>query len=133
MQLAEVERFGQIVVSAGIETGDAIVDGVACGKHQHWHGVAGRAQIPTDLESILHRKQDVEDHDVVGNGRGMLHGGRAVTDDIDGVPMFSQPLRNQPCGRPLVLDQENSHYRASPHCARRLHGTQCAPANLNSR
>ncbi len=43
-ELTEIERFGQIVVGAGFQTGDAVVDGVACRQHTDGYVVAQRAQ-----------------------------------------------------------------------------------------
>src|SRR6266478_8210014 len=39
-QLAEFERFGEIVVSAMIEAGDTVLHGIARGQHQNGHALA---------------------------------------------------------------------------------------------
>ena len=42
-QLAEIERLGEVVVGAGIEAGDALLDGVERRQHQNGH-LASRAR-----------------------------------------------------------------------------------------
>src|SRR5467141_1793078 len=39
-QLAEFERFGEVVVSAMIEAGDTVLHGIARGQHQNGHALA---------------------------------------------------------------------------------------------
>ena len=48
-QLAQCERLDEVVVGAGVEAGDAVVDLLARGEHQHRRAVAARAQAPAHL------------------------------------------------------------------------------------
>ena len=67
-QLAQRERLDEVVVGAGVEPVDAVVDRVARGQHQHRRAVAGRAQPAADLEPVEPRHRDVE-HDRVDRRR----------------------------------------------------------------
>lgn len=58
-ELARVERFGNIVVGAEVETDDAIVVVAAGREHDHGY-VAGLADFPADGESVVAGEHDVE-------------------------------------------------------------------------
>jgi hypothetical protein len=64
LQLAQRERLDQVVVGAGVEALDAVVDGVARGEHEHRRAVAGLAHAPADLEAVDAGHADVEHHGV---------------------------------------------------------------------
>jgi hypothetical protein len=63
-QLAERERLGEVVVGAGVEAGDAILDAAARGEDQDQRRVAGGAQAAQQLAAVLVGKAEVE-----GSGR----------------------------------------------------------------
>ena len=64
-QLVERERLHEIVVGAGVETGDAVGDLVAGGQHQHRRVIAPVAQDPADRQPVGPGHEHVE-HDGVG-------------------------------------------------------------------
>ena len=84
-QLAKVERLGQVVVGAGVESVDARLDGVARGQHQHRHVGAGGAQLAADRQAVLARQHHVEDDGVVVVLLALLRRRVAVARDVHGV------------------------------------------------
>ena len=103
-----MKRLGQVVVRAGIETGDAIVDGVPSGEHEHRNRIAVRPQLAAHIEAALHRQHKVEDHDIVRHRRCLLDRGGSVTNHIDGVPVLPQALRGHARGGAFVFNQQDS-------------------------
>ena len=68
-QLLERERLDQVVVGAGVEPGDAVVDLVAGGQHQDRRRVPLAAERAAGLEPVHDRHQHVE-HDRVDAAAG---------------------------------------------------------------
>jgi hypothetical protein len=69
-QLREGERLDEVVVCAGIEPGDPVLDGVARGQHQDGYPYPARAQAAAGLEAAHPRQHHVEhDHVVVMRSR----------------------------------------------------------------
>ena len=60
-QLAQRERLDEVVVGAGVQAGDAVVDLAARGEHQHRRAVAALAQAPAHLQAVDAGHRDVED------------------------------------------------------------------------
>jgi hypothetical protein len=73
-QLAQGEGLDEVVIGAGIEAGDAVIDLAAGGEHQHGRGVAALAQASADLQSVDPGHRDIEDHGAVGDGAQALEG-----------------------------------------------------------
>ena len=51
LQLGERERLDEVVVGAAVEPGDAIVDRLERGEHQHRRPHPALAQLPADVEA----------------------------------------------------------------------------------
>jgi dienelactone hydrolase len=65
-ELAERERLGEVVVSAGVESRHAIVERVARGEHEDWSRELALAELTADIEPRSAWQHDVEDDDVEG-------------------------------------------------------------------
>ena len=63
-QYFEGKRFGQIIVSAGVQTLDDIFSRVTRREHEDGCTSAGLAQTPSDVEPVRTGQHDVEDDDV---------------------------------------------------------------------
>ena len=110
-QLAQGERLDQVVVGAGIEAGDAVVDRVARGEHEDRRAVAGLAHAPAHLEAVDVRHGDVE-HD----GVDLLAGDAverlaAVLGEGHVVALEGQRPLHRRAQRRLVVDHQDSHRR----------------------
>ncbi len=62
-ELLRGERLGEVVVGAGLQTGDHVVR-VGAGRHHHDRHVARAAQVAAQLEAVDARQHDVDQHDV---------------------------------------------------------------------
>ena len=107
-QLAQRERLDEVVVGAGVEAGDAVVDPFAGGQHQHRRAVAAVAQAPTDLEPVDVGHRHVEDHDLVGRGAEALECLAPVGGLCDVVALELQRPRQRGLDGGLVVDDQNS-------------------------
>ena len=109
VELADVERLGQVVVGAAVEPGDAGVDAVAGGQHQHRHLRSAGAQALAELQPVDERQHHVEDDRVVVGDRHELDDLAAIGRDVHGVGLLAQPLRQHPRRVRFVFDQQDAH------------------------
>src|SRR6185295_1517476 len=65
-QLADGERFGQVIVGAELEAGDAVAFGAAGGEHEDGDRRSDRiaAQFAADGEAVDVGKVQIEDHEI---------------------------------------------------------------------
>ena len=63
-QFGQGERLDQVVVGAGVEALDPVVDGVPGGQHQHRGVVLGRPEPSAHVQPVDGGQADVEDHRV---------------------------------------------------------------------
>ena len=81
-QGAGVDRLGQVVVGAGAQRGDRVVEAAVAGQHQRRHERLRGLQRADELEPVHAREVDVADHDVPVAGRRdrerLLRGRRPV-------------------------------------------------------
>ena len=108
-QLLEVEGLGEIVVGAGIEALDTVVNGAARGQHEDGSAKARAAKFPADGVAVLHRQHDVEDHDIVLVDGGLVQRLFAVAGDIDGVGLFAEAFGDKPGDPGFVFNQQDPH------------------------
>ena len=93
-ELLHREGLDQIVVGAGLETGDAVGDRVARGEHEDRAAQTVGAQAPADREPVEARHGHVE-HDEVGRrGLGGGQRGAAVGDVLDLEALGGQAARS---------------------------------------
>ena len=113
-QDGQIERLGQIVVGARLESAQDVV-GVRTRRQQHDRDeTARRPQPPHDLETVEARQHDVEQHDVEGVGADApvvekpLQGVLAVVLDVGREPLRLE-IELQP-GREMffVFDDEDT-------------------------
>ena len=109
IQLADVERLGQVVVGAAVEPLDPGFDAVPGGQHQHRHLGAARPEALADLQAVDERQHDVEDHRVVVGDGDELDDVPAIACDVHGVGLLAQALRQHLCRVRFVFDQKDAH------------------------
>jgi hypothetical protein len=105
-ELVVREGFDEIVVSAGVQSIDAVGYGVAGGEHQDRH-VGSRAQAPADFDAIEAGQHDVKDDEIRRPiARGDERAG-TVGRDLHGVSFICQrpPERRSEAG--VVVHHED--------------------------
>ncbi len=112
-ELAERERFDQVVVSAVVETLNTLVDRIAGGEHKDAWRVAllGRIgpKLLTDFESIDTRHGQVETDEVVRRQLGFRECLFTVVGEVDCVALAAQPPGNRLRQFDFVVDHKNPH------------------------
>ena len=108
-QLGERERLRQVVVGAGVEAGDAVVDRIPRGEHEHGHPDAGVAQRAARLVAVEPGQHHVEDDRVVR--MRLRHPERVLAGrrDVGAVALLDEPAPDQSRHLHLVLDDQDAH------------------------
>ena len=113
-QLAEGERLGQIVIGAGIQPPDPVLDRVAGGEKENGSPPTGGPQLPAHLKAVQAGEHHIQDDRVIivlGSKPQTLG---PVARYVDGVALVLQPALQQ-CRHPrLVFDQQNPHPVVTP-------------------
>src|SRR5262249_34865381 len=110
-QLVEVERLDHVVVRAGVEPGDAVLDRVARGQHQDRYVGGAGAQPTADLDAVEPGQHHVE-HDQVGQPiarRGERV--RSVLGGLDLVALEAEPPSEHRQDPRVVVDDEQARPR----------------------
>jgi hypothetical protein len=118
LQLADVERFHEVVVGARVEPVDAVLDRTARGQHQHRHAVTARPQLPAHLEPVEAGHADIE-HDRVrrplGHERKRLLAAHRRVDLVTG--QRQRPLQRF-AQRTVVIGDQQAHAAILPSAGR---------------
>ena len=97
------------VGAAGTQALDAVVDRTERRQHEHRRVLAVLAQHGDDGEAVEMRELAVGDDEVVGALGGAEQAFAAVGRDVDHIAAFAQPLRQEPGGFRVVLDEQQVH------------------------
>src|SRR5262249_50689839 len=108
-QLGEGERLHQVVVGAGVEAGDAIVDRIARGEQQDRRGHAAPAQLAEQREAVELGEQDGEPDDGVACGPRVVAPFAAIARHVDGVARLRKSLAKRTGNAAFVLDDQQPH------------------------
>ncbi len=91
----EGERFDEIIVGAGIETGNDVFRGVASGEHQDGGAVFAGTETESDFEAVDAGHHDIEDDGVESAGGEGGEGLFAIAGESDGVVVFLKALAQE--------------------------------------
>ena len=105
-EFVEGERLGEVVVGAGVEAADAVLDLVAGGEQEDRRHHPGAAQLADDLEAAEAREHDIEHQGVEAGLRGEGERLGAVVGDIDDVPLRLKATLQQSRHAAVVLGYE---------------------------
>ena len=104
------ERLDQVVVGAGVEAGELVVERIARGQHQHRRLLARLvAQLAADLEAIHARQVEVEHDRVEVMDHGQVQPGHAVGGEVDGVAAILEVVAEVGGDVLVVFDDEDAH------------------------
>ena len=109
-QFTEIERLDEIIVGAGVESYDSVLDRVPCCEHQDWKNRTSRAHLAAHLKAIFARQHDIQNHQIIVVDARLIQRHLPVRRDIYGVALLAQSLRQHLCGRGLVFYQQDAHF-----------------------
>jgi len=111
-QFIGAERFDQVIVRAGVESADAIVNLPLRREHQHGHVVGEAAQFRTEREAVQLRQHDVQQHEIGLFLERALESGLAITGGQHAVAFgFKTILQRGAHGQFVFDDQEARVHR----------------------
>jgi hypothetical protein len=108
-QLFEGKGLDEVIVAAGRQSLDAIVDAGKVGEEQHRRRYAFRPCQRHDAETVEMGQHAVEDDDVEGPPDRHLDPVASILGDLGVVPARTQPVRKVAGGLFVVLDDQDSH------------------------
>lgn len=108
-KLAKVEWLREVIVGAGIEPSNLILDRIERRQHQNRDLASVLPNRPADLDAAAARHQDVENEGIVLIGRHELQRLRAVDSFIDCVRGFAEPARHGVAQLIVVFGDKDSH------------------------
>ena len=108
-QLLEGERLDEIVVAAGLESVDPVVDAGEVGEEEHRRRHALRPHQRDDAEPVELRQHAVEDDHIETIGGRPLESFATVPRDRRLVPARFEARRDEVGGPLVVLDNQNLH------------------------
>ena len=117
-KLVQIEGFDQVIVGAGVQTFDAVLDAVARGQDQHRHLVAARAQARKQLQAREPRQAEIEHDARVLAGLKREFAGNAVLDPIDDDAGLAESGLYAVAEQRVVLDQKYPHSALIPCISR---------------
>ena len=106
-QLLDGERLDEVVVRAGVETLDPVVDRVTRGDDEDRDGVGAVAQRPADVEPADLGHQQVE-HDRVGRGRRVLRERVGAVDRFADLVVHTERAGDRRANGRVVVDHEDA-------------------------
>ena len=106
-QFVGAERFDQIIIRAGVESFDAVVNLPLGGEHENGHRVGQAAQFGADGITVQARHHDVEQDEVGVLLDGALEAGFAFGGGEDAVAFGLETILQCGAHRQLVLDDQD--------------------------
>ncbi len=107
-QLLGAKGLGEVVVGAGIETGDAIDLGRAGSQHDHRH-LALASHQSQELESVEARHHHVEQHQIVLAGQRPAQSAAAVVHGFQTDVSPGEELLQELAQLDVVVDHQDRH------------------------
>ena len=108
-QLVKMERFGEVVVGAGIESRHLIGDLATCREHEHLGLAIGFSELPEHGHAVDMGEIEVEHDKVKGLDIEQIEGLLPVVAAVDAIGQVAQAACDRIAQRPLVLDDQDAH------------------------
>ncbi|GAC1528364.1 MAG: hypothetical protein NVS3B12_00200 [Acidimicrobiales bacterium] len=113
----EGKGLDEIIIGAGIKTGDAVCGGVTSGEHQDRGVVPGRPQPAAHLESVDAGHADVEQDGIGGIVQQLVEGTLAVDGHPYLVTLKGQGALERLSDCRLVIDDKYTHVHQRAPCS----------------
>ena len=108
-QFADDEGLADVIISAGIESADAVFGIVVAGEDKDVGGDAFGAHFSEEVEAVGVGEADVEDDDVVFSGEGEAVSGSAVVGGIDGETGAGEDGGDQTLDGIIIFNEQERH------------------------
>src|SRR5436190_18663996 len=108
-ELAEIERFDQVIVRPGLQAGDTVGDRVSRGKHQYRDGAPRPAQPAAHLTAVDIRQHHIEDNEAIrafSSHRQALFAARCR---VSAIPRLLQAAANRLRYALFIFHQKYAH------------------------
>jgi hypothetical protein len=89
-QFGQVVRLGQVIIAAGAQSRDPVIDVAQGAQDQHRHFASRGAQRLDQRESVEFGQHSVDDRQIDGDRRCHVQTVETVRGNIDGVAHFTQ-------------------------------------------
>src|SRR5437660_2068482 len=113
-QLGERERLGEVIVAAGLQAADAIVDRAPRAQNEHRRRHAAPPQLFDERQAVALRQHQVDDCGVVRLIERRDQARSAIREMVDGEPGFAQSARDELGDGRVVFDEQSTHDRIIP-------------------
>ena len=113
-QLREVERLGQVVIRAEVQSVDPVIGLAGRGQHQDPGATWAPGQPCADIVPVHRRQVAVEHDDVVRPEPGLVQPGRAVADHVHGDALVTQAGGDGLRHHLVVLHDQHPHASIMP-------------------
>jgi len=124
-QLVHVERLGEVVLRARIQTGHPLRGVGERGQHQHGEGESAAPPPVQQVQPLDRRQPSVQDDHVVAAGEPEMQPGVPVAGDVDPVALVPEQLAQHPGELGVVLDEQQPRTGAT-RCDRRRRRSHAA-------
>jgi hypothetical protein len=136
-QLLQGEGLGHVVVGAGLEAGELLLQGVAGGEHQHRRLLVGFvAQFAGHVQAVHARQGQVQHDHVEFVDHGQVQARDAISGEIHHMAAIFQIVANIRRDIAVVFNHQNAHASLplrSRHTGRRRHKlNECARQMLSA-
>jgi hypothetical protein len=107
-QLVDLERLGQVVLGARVESFDSVGERTQRGQQQDRGRDAPASQAADQVDALDRRQASIDDHHRVGPGEGQVQSLLAVAGQIDFVAGVAEQFGEHGRQLPVVLDEQQS-------------------------
>ncbi len=108
-EFTEGERLDHVVVPAGLEAADAVIDGAFGAEEEHWCADVLGAEVADEADAVEFGQHDIDDGGVVGGGGGDGHGVFAVGGMVHGEASLAQAIYDEGGDLRVIFHHENTH------------------------
>ena len=108
-ELIDVKGFDQVVIRAGVQTGDAVGNAIARRNDDNGRGAPVVAQPAQHGKSIAARQTQIQQQRTEGRGRQRRQRSAPVLHPIDHVPLLAQSVLDCLTEHGVVFHQQDPH------------------------
>src|SRR5690606_12403219 len=117
-QLDQLERLGDVIVGATVQTGHAVSHAVARSENQHGQCLPRCAQLTQGFQTAFAGQIEIEQKKVVVLAVEGLHDLAAFLQPIDGIALLAEKFAQGIAQSGVVFNHEYSHIRDSSRAPR---------------